>query len=69
MAERFKVAKRKAVGHFEQQYLDSLLVYHEGNVTRAAKEAGMLRPALQRLMRKHRLKSADYRRRAQAVSA
>jgi hypothetical protein len=36
---------------------------HAGNVTAAAHQAGMLRSALQRLLRKYGLKSAEFRRR------
>ena len=34
---------------------------HGGNVTAAALQAGMLRSALQRLLRKYSLKSAEFR--------
>ena len=47
---------------FESVYLAQLLERHGGNVTVAAQHAGMLRSALQRLLRKHGLKSADFRR-------
>ena len=35
---------------------------HGGNVTAASQRAGMLRSALQRLLRKYGLKSASFRR-------
>jgi DNA-binding NtrC family response regulator len=59
----FREAKRIVVDAFEREYLTDLLERHSGNVTAAAQQAGMLRSALQRLLRKHAFKSADFRRR------
>ena len=61
MRRNFKEAKRVAVRGFEHSYLAAVMVQYEGNVTRAARGAGMLRSALQRLLRKHNLKSAAFR--------
>lgn len=58
----FRDAKREVVGHFERTYLRDLMERHAGNVTAAAEQAGMLRSALQRLLRKYGLKSAQFRR-------
>jgi two-component system, NtrC family, nitrogen regulation response regulator NtrX len=58
---RFREAKRLVVDAFERSYLEDLLKRHAGNVTGAAEHSGMLRSALQRLLRKHELHSADYR--------
>lgn len=60
-ARSFREAKREVVGTFEQAYLSDLLKRHHGNVTSASQQAGMLRSALQRLLRKYGLKSADFR--------
>jgi two-component system response regulator AtoC/two-component system nitrogen regulation response regulator NtrX len=60
---RFREAKRLVVEAFERSYLEDLLKRHGGNVTGAAEQSGMLRSALQRLLRKHELHSADFRRR------
>jgi DNA-binding NtrC family response regulator len=59
---RFREAKRVVVEAFERAYLEDLLRRHGGNVTGAAERSGMLRSALQRLLRKHDLHSADFRR-------
>jgi DNA-binding NtrC family response regulator len=59
---RFREAKRSVVDAFERAYLQDLLERHGGNVTGAAEQAGMLRSALQRLLRRHELHSADFRR-------
>lgn len=61
-ARPFRDAKRDVVEAFEKVYLGELLERHQGNVTAAAQHAGMLRSALQRLLRKYRFKSADFRR-------
>ena len=59
---RFRDAKRTVVDAFEQAYLQDLLKRHRGNVTAAASHSGMLRSALQRLLRKHDLRSSEFRR-------
>jgi len=58
---RFREAKRLVVDAFERSYLEDLLKRHGGNVTGAAEQSGMLRSALQRLLRKHEIHSADFR--------
>ncbi len=58
----FRDAKREVVDAFEEAYLRDLLERHAGNVTAASTQSGMLRSALQRLLRKHGLKSVDFRR-------
>lgn len=58
---RFREAKRLVVDAFERAYLEDLLKRHGGNVTGAAEQSGMLRSALQRLLRKHEIHSADFR--------
>jgi DNA-binding NtrC family response regulator len=66
---RFRDMKREVVEAFERAYLDDLLVRHAGNVTAAAQHSGMLRSALQRLLRKYDLRSAEYRRRSRRQGA
>ena len=63
----FRQAKREVVERFERAYLGDLLEHHGGNVTAAAQQAGMLRSALQRLLRKYRFKSAEFRHRRRAA--
>jgi two-component system nitrogen regulation response regulator NtrX len=58
----FRDAKRDIVESFERGYLQTLMERHRGNVTAASRRAGMLRSALQRLLRKHGLKSETFRR-------
>ena len=66
---RFREAKREIVEAFERSYLSDLMEHHGGNVTAASQEAGMLRSALQRLLRKYDFKSAAFRRQHRAKSA
>ncbi len=65
---RFRDAKRRVVDSFERSYLEEILAWHRGNVTAAAAQAGMLRSALQRLLRKHDLHSSDFRRVERSVA-
>jgi DNA-binding NtrC family response regulator len=52
----FKEAKEGLVGAFEREYLQALLKRTAGNVSRAAREAGIDRKHLERLMKKHRIR-------------
>lgn len=49
----FKEAKEQLVDAFERRYVASLLDRHEGNVSRAAADAGLDRNYLARLAKKH----------------
>jgi len=52
----FKEAKERLVDAFERQYVADLLERHDGNVSRAASEAGLDRNYLSRLAKKHGLR-------------
>ncbi len=65
----FREAKREVVERFERSYLGDLMQRHGGNVTAASQQAGMLRSALQRLLRKHGLRSAEFRQKHRATLA
>jgi DNA-binding NtrC family response regulator len=58
----FQYAKRQWVTIFEREYLVKLLSRHSGNVTHAARDAGMERSALQRFMRKYNLISSEFKK-------
>lgn len=60
-AGKFQSRKQEMIQHFERHYLQELMEGTNGNVTRAAELAGMLRPALQRLLRRHSIDPAHYR--------
>jgi transcriptional regulator with GAF, ATPase, and Fis domain len=53
----FKDAKNELIDGFEKAYLQTLLTRNNNNVSRSAREAGIERAYLQRLVRKHGLKS------------
>ena len=53
--ESLQQAKARMVGHFERNYIRSLLAAYKGNITRAAKAAGKNRRAFWELIRKHRI--------------
>jgi DNA-binding NtrC family response regulator len=55
-------AKSEVIKHFTVAYISNLLNQHNGNVTSAAKDSGMERQALQRIMRRYSIKSADFRK-------
>lgn len=52
----FKEAKERLLDAFERRYIQNLLAKHEGNVSRAAAEAGVDRNHLARLAKKHGLR-------------
>ena len=59
--EIFRDAKEKMVRQFERTYLVQVMAAVDGNVSRAAKLAGMQRRDFQRLLRKHDVRRAEPR--------
>ena len=57
----FRRAKREMVNHFEEVYLRRLMSDAAGNVSQAARQAGMKRAALHRLLSKHKIDSGQFR--------
>ncbi|MCL4540671.1 MAG: sigma-54 dependent transcriptional regulator [Bacteroidetes bacterium] len=53
----YRNAKSRVLDLFHQEYLTSLLSRTSGNVTKAAKECGLERQALQQVMRRYGIKS------------
>ncbi|HEX7288985.1 MAG TPA: sigma-54 dependent transcriptional regulator, partial [Candidatus Angelobacter sp.] len=62
-AGMFRQAKQQAVQQFEDGYLKQLLTETGGNVSQAARKAGIKRPALHRLLQKHKLDPSQFRSR------
>ncbi len=56
----YKEAKRLVLERFHFEYVSEALMRNRGNVTRAAKECGMERQALQQVMRRYGIKSRDF---------
>lgn len=57
----FNEAKAKVLEDFTLSYIHNLLLTHQGNVTNAAAACGLERQALQRIMRRYRILSKDFR--------
>jgi transcriptional regulator with PAS, ATPase and Fis domain len=50
----FKEAKNALIADFEKSYIQDLLQRHDGNISRAARTAGIERAYLQRILKKYR---------------
>ena len=55
----FKQTKQSVVDAFEVAYLQALMTRNDGNITRAAQEAGLTRYHLRELLKRHGLKGGD----------
>ena len=60
MNDAYHVAKDKLVAQFEKEYLARLVARTGGNMSRAARLAGIDRTTLYRLMEKHELRRDEY---------
>jgi DNA-binding NtrC family response regulator len=56
----YKHAKASVLERFHTEYLTDLLARNHGNVTKAAKECGLERQALQQVLRRYQIKSRDF---------
>ena len=65
--ESFQEAKAKVVTQFERTYLQSLLLAHQGNITKAAHAAQKNRRAFWELLRKHHIDVQEYSSKSQAA--
>jgi len=61
--QRYREAKEKLVEKFSIRYLNALLAESGGNVSRAAKQAGMERQSLQQLLKKYGVSAERFRSR------
>ena len=57
VAVRYKSAKESLIAEFEKKYVDALLAAADGNVSRAARQSGMDRINLHRLIQRHDLRA------------
>ncbi len=58
----FKEAKDRLIEEFETQYLTKILAKHSGNVSQAARESGVKRQYLHRLLKENKLSSRSFKR-------
>lgn len=58
----FKEAKDKILEEFETQYIHRMLARHAGNVSHAARDSGLKRQYLHRLMRERKMDSRSFKR-------
>lgn len=62
ISKNLNEARRHVLDLFERKFVDRLLKENSGNVTAAAREAGIERQSFQRLMKKHNVFSEEYRK-------
>lgn len=58
----FKEAKDRLIEEFETQYLTKVLAKHSGNISQAARESGVKRQYLHRLIRGNKLDSRSFKK-------
>jgi DNA-binding NtrC family response regulator len=63
--ESFRQAKAKVVAQFEKDYIERLLLSHEGNISRAAQSARKNRRAFWQLIRKYHIDAQSFKSSAQ----
>ena len=56
LAVPLRVAKAELVAQYESQYIRAMLAECEGNVSEAARMAGMDRVSVQRMIQRHNLR-------------
>lgn len=59
--ESFQSAKSKLINAFEKEYLQTLLILHQGNISQAAKAARKNRRAFWQLVQKHGIEVSRFR--------
>jgi transcriptional regulator of acetoin/glycerol metabolism len=59
--------RARRMNAFEKEYLVAMLKQHRGDVTSAAREAGIPRGTYYRLMKNHGLRANDFRRETETV--
>ncbi len=57
----YKQAKDRTLSRFNTAFIGNLLKIHKGNVTRAARQCGLERQALQQIMRRYAIRAEKYR--------
>lgn len=62
VSEVTEISREEALDNADRDYLTALLKKHEGNISQAARQAGLSRQGMHRLLSRHRLDAADFRR-------
>jgi DNA-binding NtrC family response regulator len=57
-----EISREEALDNADRNYLTTLLNSHAGNITQAARQAGLSRQGLHKLLIRHRLEAAAFRR-------
>ena len=57
----FKDAKEQLLENFEREYIGQVLSRCEGNISRAARESGLHRKSIERLVKKYQLDARSMR--------
>lgn len=65
---KYQEAREAAIEHFERDFVASLLMEHDGNVSKSAREAEMDRVYLHRLMKRHGFTSNVFRDKSYGVT-
>jgi DNA-binding NtrC family response regulator len=61
LGDDFHAAKERALAAFERSYLEALLARHQGSAAAAAREAGIARSYLYKMLEQHGVDPAKYR--------
>jgi len=56
-----EISREEALDHADHSYLTALLAKHEGNVAQAARQAGLSRQGMHKLLTKHGINASEFR--------
>lgn len=56
-----EISREEALDNADRQYLTALLRKHDGNISKAARQAGLSRQGMHKLLARHELDAADFR--------
>ncbi len=56
----FAEARKRCLDSFTREYLVDALRYHQGNISRTAKDINIQRPSIQRMLKRYNIKKEEY---------
>ena len=56
-----EISREEAIDSAEHSYLTTLMEKHDGNIAAAARQAGLSRQGMNKLLKRHHIEAADYR--------